>query len=117
MVVDLKTTVDASEGAFARSANTYRYFVQDPWYCDVIRTAIGEAPSHFVFLAIEKDWPHAIGIYFLDDEDVDRGRKTGRRDLHRIIQWRDAQDWPDYATHPKPIALPIWARQQIDMEI
>ena len=112
LVVDVKTTDDASPSAFARSVGNYRYHVQDAWYSDVMKAAVGEPPSHFVFIAVEKEWPHAIGVYFLSDEDRATGRSLARRDLTRILQCRSAGIWPDFASEPVELRLPAWARNQ-----
>jgi len=116
MVVDLKTTEDASPDAFAGSLRKYRYFVQEPWYRDTIKLAVGEAPQRFVFVAVEKKWPHAIGVYFVPEEDVGRGRAVARRDLLRIHQHKQSNTWPDYGMTPVALPLPDWSRRAIDNE-
>jgi len=108
MIVDVKTTDDASPNGFGKSAANFRYPLQVAWYHDVLDAAFGEHPPHWVFLAVEKEPPYAIGIYFVEPEDVQRARLAGRRDLARIISHRRAGHWPDYGAEALPLSLPTW---------
>lgn len=113
MIVDLKSTEDASEDGFARSAANYRYWVQAPWYQDVFRQAFGDAPPWWAFLAVEKKPPYKIGIYYPQPDDVEIGLRVARRDLLRILECRRTGLWPDYATEIKPLVLPGWYKNRI----
>jgi hypothetical protein len=110
-VVDIKTTDDASPDAFGKSAANYGYDVGSAWYSDVLEAHYGRAPEHFVFIAVEKPEPHAIGIYFVEPEVMAAGRVIARRNFHRILEWRAANNWPDYGINPMPLRLPAWARR------
>lgn len=108
MIVDVKSTEDASPDGFAKSAANFRYPVQTAWYHDVMDSAFGEHPEHWVFMAVEKKPPYAIGLYFAQREDVARARLAARRDFMRIVEARRADHWPDYGTEALPLALPAW---------
>lgn len=108
MIVDVKSTEDASPGGFGKSAANYRYPLQTAWYQDVLDACVGEHPEHWVFLAFEKEPPYAIGVYFADPVDVQRARVAGRRDLQRIVEHKRAGVWPDYGTEALPLQLPTW---------
>ena len=53
IVLDLKTTIDASEKGFAKSVRQYGYLFQAAWYMTALRQ-MGERPKQFVFLVVEK---------------------------------------------------------------
>ncbi len=108
IMVDLKSTVDASPEGFARSIVNFRYFMQPAWYGDVMRAAGYTAPKHFVFIAVEKEPPYAVGVYYATPEIFDIGREQSRYDLDLIAQCHKAGEWPDYAVKAKPIELPAW---------
>lgn len=63
-VIDLKTTKDASPRGFAREIARYGYDLQAAHYIRTLR-AHGEEARHFVFIAVETEPPHAIGIHML----------------------------------------------------
>lgn len=115
LIADLKSTDDASPSAFAKSVHNYRYHVQEAWYRhEVLADLYGEAPPNWVFVAVEKTPPYVIGIYELEEEDVDRGHRLARRDLNTLLECRRTGFWPDYAMQPRTLALPGWARHEAD---
>lgn len=114
LVVDVKSTEDASPQGFMRSVMNYRYHVQVPWYLDVIDGAMGVHHAlDWVFLAVEKSPPYAVGLYRLPLQLVQAARRIARRDLERIAMARAADSWPGY-THAGVIELepPAWAMRQ-----
>lgn len=110
MIVDLKTTEDASPDGFGKSSANFRYPVQTAWYHRVLDSVYGEHPEQWVFLAVEKKPPYAIGIYFMEHDLVTRAAIAAQRDLMRIIEHKRAGVWPDYGMEPQPLAVPAWAK-------
>lgn len=108
IVVDVKTTDDASPEGFAKSIANWRYDVQDPFYRDGIKAATGRSLKGFVFLAVEKKAPHAVGVYVLDAESVELGRLQYRADLDRYAECKAANQWPGYGDKIQTISLPKW---------
>lgn len=108
MIVDVKSTDDASPSGFGRSAANYRYPVQVAWYQHVLAMAYGEHPPHWVFLAFEKEPPYAIGVYYAEPDDVARAAIAARDDLNRIVECRRSNVWNDYGTEALPLSLPKW---------
>lgn len=107
-IIDVKTTDDASPSGFGKSAANYRYPVQVAWYWRVMEAAFGQHPPHWIFLAVEKNPPFALGIYFPDRADVQRAALAAQRDFMRIVDHRRANHWPDYGTEALPLTLPAW---------
>ena len=66
LILDLKTTVDASPKGFQRSVANYRYFVQASHYLDVVEGATGTRPQAFLFVAVEKTRPFSTAVYMAD---------------------------------------------------
>jgi len=110
MIVDLKTTEDASPNGFGKSAANFRYPIQTAWYNGVLDAAFGEHPETWVFLAVEKKPPYAVGIYFMEPDTLARAEIAARRDFLRIVEHRRSGDWPDYGATPMPLALPGWSK-------
>lgn len=111
LMVDVKSTEDASPEGFGKHAANFRYHVQGAWYPHVV-AQLGIDVANFVFIAIEKTKPNAIGVYFLEPEDAKMGMIEARRDLDAILDYRQRKYWPDYAEQPSPLKLPSWKRQQ-----
>jgi exodeoxyribonuclease VIII len=108
VIVDVKTTDDASPEGFAKSIANWRYDVQDPYYRDGIKLATGRTVKAFVFLAVEKKFPHAVGCYVLDQESIELGRAQYRADLNRFHECRVSANWPGYGDKIQTITLPAW---------
>lgn len=109
MAVDVKSTEDASPAGFGKSAANFRYFLQPPWYFDVLDILYGETPKHWAFLAFEKKPPYAIGVYYATEDLMALGREVARRDFMRIVECKKAGTWEDYGVEPLPLELPRWA--------
>ena len=109
LLIDLKTTQDASPAGFAKSCATFRYHVQAAWYLDAYQKAAGDLPLGFIFIAVEKTPPYAVALYELDAEAVDLGRALARRDLARYANAREFGVWPGYSEAIQPLSLPKWA--------
>ncbi|HEX7906737.1 MAG TPA: PD-(D/E)XK nuclease-like domain-containing protein [Paraburkholderia sp.] len=111
LAVDLKSTKNASRTGFARDAANFRYDIAPAWYFDVLRQLYGEVPKHWVWLAIEKEPPFAIGIYYARPADVARAHECARRDFNRIVTAKKENHWPDYGQEALPLDFPSWMKR------
>jgi hypothetical protein len=68
-IADVKTTEDASIEAFSKTIAQYGYAQQAAYYMDLL------GASHFVFIAVEKTAPYAVGVYCLDAASIAVGRE------------------------------------------
>ena len=74
IIVDLKTTEDASIIEFGKSVWNYRYHVQAAFYQDVAES-VGLKIEKFYFVAIEKKAPYCVAVYEIDEDAVNIGRR------------------------------------------
>jgi len=102
-VVDLKTTTDASPRGFAKSCATFRYHVQASHYLS------GLPAERFVFIAVEKTYPYAVGVYQLDAEAMTVGAELRRQNMQTISDCMAINEWPGYSQGIEPLSLPKWA--------
>jgi len=107
-IVDLKTTTDASGDTFARSVAQYRYHVQQAHYLQ------SHIADRFIFLAVEKHFPYAVGVYELDADAVAVGEQLRQSNLQAIANCKDAQAWPGYTDQIQTLSLPRWAQHTND---
>ena len=114
MIVDLKTTEDASPKAFQQSIAKWRYHVQAAWYLDGIEKATGKRPEQFIFIAVEKKPPYACAVYVADPQMVEIGGQTARADLDKLNLCKAADNWPGYSDQVEVINLPPWMRPKAD---
>lgn len=103
MLVDLKTTEDASPEGFARSIANYRYHVQAAFYMQ------GTGATRFLFVAVEKKPPYAVAVYELDADSLDVGHALRMRDLTTYASCIQERRWPGYSDRIETLSLPGWA--------
>jgi exodeoxyribonuclease VIII len=114
LIVDLKTTEDASPAGFSKSIAAYRYHVQAAHYLTGVERATGRRPEQFIFICVEKKAPHAVAVYAADAEMVAAGQVTAARDMLLLAECRDADYWPAYSDQIETISLPAWMRPRAD---
>lgn len=111
ILLDLKTTQNASPDDFARSVAKYRYDVQAAWYSDGYALASGREVLAFVFVAVESEYPHAASAVMLDPDSIDAGRSKYRRNLATYRACMESGEWPAYGLGIQTIELPKWAKE------
>jgi exodeoxyribonuclease VIII len=65
VLIDLKTTKDASYLGFQRAIADYKYHLQAAFYSEAYRQNTGRN-ALFTFIAVENTPPYAVGIYTID---------------------------------------------------
>ena len=104
LLVDVKTTPDLKK--FNYSVDDYRYYVQDPWYCDGVSRFTGE-PVRMEFLAIQKTIEigrYPVMVCKLPTEAIEYGRAQYREELNRYAEFLQL------GTEPETQELPMHYR-------
>lgn len=110
ILLDLKTTSDASPEQFARSVWNFGYHRQDAWYSRGYELASGEAVAAFVFGVVTSDYPFIAVPYMLDDAAKAIGAEQCRDLLATYAQCKAAGYWPAYGSGVQLLSLPAWAK-------
>ena len=108
IVVDLKTTRDASPRGFRHSITSFRYHVQSGWYLHGVAESTGKRPDQFIFICVETTAPYAVAVYAADAEMIERGYQQAMDDLGKLAVCKAADNWPSYSDQIEPISLPAW---------
>lgn len=116
LIVDLKTTGDATKHTWLKRAMDMGYHVQDAWYSDGWALADGGDVDTFLFLVIERDPPYAHAIYELGLSERDLGRRIARKALERYATCLKANDWPGHENGVQVMTFPegVFARESYD---
>ena len=104
MVLDLKTTIDASPEEFTYSVRKYGYLFQAAFYMTGLR-AMGERPKQFVFLVVEKSAPYATACYTLDNADIEREVPKVLEACKIYGECLRTDVWPGYSDDIKTLDL------------
>lgn len=112
-IVDVKTTVDASDYAFERTIFRYGYHGQGAMYLDGANEV--DLPAEkYVILAVEKKEPFESSVFRLNEAAIDAGRLLLRSLLVRYAWCKKKGVWPGYPDRVREIALPDWAWKATD---
>ena len=110
ILLDLKTTKDASPDDFGRSVWRYGYHRQAAHYSAGYAAASGADVAAFVFGAVTADYPHLAVPYMLADEDMAAGESSRRTLLEQYAQCQRTNTWPAYGSGVLTINRPAWAK-------
>jgi exodeoxyribonuclease VIII len=111
-VTDLKSTLDASKDAFAKTILFYGYDVQAAFNLDMSKW-LGIPKDYFLFIAVEKEPPYAVAMYELDQESIEIGRNKYRRWISLVDHCIKTNEWPGYDPDITRISLPEWSKRQL----
>ena len=115
IIVDVKTTADASTDAFIRSAINYGYDMQSAMYSDGVEKNIGKKPL-FVFIAVEKEPPYAVNILQADELMLRRGYDLFREYIGIYHDCKVSGNWYGYLGRLNQInnlALPSYLAKEV----
>jgi len=102
ILVDVKTTDDATPEGFSRTVGSFGYHIQAAHYM-----AMTGADS-FVFVAVERKAPYAVAIYKLDAEWLQAGANLRRKAISTLHECRALDSWPAYPTATQTLSCPKW---------
>lgn len=108
LIIDIKTSKDASPGPFARTAASLYYHFQAAFYLDGVSLATGRELKDFVFLVIEPEPPFGVALYCLDLQAIEAGRLLYRHALSLVKQCEEDGIYGAYPQGLKTLSLPSW---------
>lgn len=110
LIVDLKTTDNASYTRFNRTIVNFGYHISAAMYCDgFMRLYETEQAPAYIWLVGERDAPYAVIAYSPNFETMQKGDDKKREALQLIADCIAANEWPAYSTDVLDINLPAWA--------
>ena len=116
VIVDLKSTTDASTEAFTKSAVNYGYDLQSAMYSNGAEANLGQKPL-FVFIAVEKDPPYAVNILQADELLIRRGHGLYRSLMDTYHECKMSGNWYGYLgknNQVNTLALPSWLARELE---
>jgi len=103
MIIDLKTTDNASPQAFKYSILNYGYHVQAAMLIDgqnyinnLSENKINQ--NNFIIIAVEKKPPYAVAVYILDPATIEKGREIYKSTLIEYKKCLEENRWSSYPT-------------------
>lgn len=116
IIIDLKTTLDASENEFKKSIFNFGYDRQAAFYVHGCET-LGIKITDYLLIAVEKEPPYALRTYRVLDEVIQEAKKENEKLLSIYAECLKNNSWPSYPNFITDIGLPTWAKKQIERSI
>jgi hypothetical protein len=112
LIVDVKTTSDASPAEFSKSVVNYGYHRQAAMYLELCQQAYGMA-DRFVFVVVKTAPPYEVAVYELNYPSVMQGRTELLELLDEHKRRSESGDWSaDWQKGVIELPLPRWYRDQ-----
>jgi len=107
--IDLKSTEDASQRAFARSCGQYNYIKRAAFYLRGLSQVTGYPHTEFYFIAVEKKAPYGTMVYQVPRVYLDIAAEE--LDALIALYGRCIKDdlWPGYLPEVEQLTMPAWA--------
>lgn len=115
LILDVKTTTDASQKEFSRNAYNLGYHIQAALYVRAAEVAFNTAGTPFIFLAAEKEAPFGVVAYRAGNAMLDAGKREYTRLLKLYLNCRTSNVWPCYDQSIQTLELPTWAKENYDV--
>jgi len=95
IIVDLKTTKDASPRKFAWSCVDFGYY----WQAATLKLAlesIGQEMTQFIIICVENSPPYATAIYVMEEDAINQAVSDLERWYLAIAACQESKTWPAY---------------------
>lgn len=111
MIVDIKTTRDATEEGFARQALSLGYHIQAHSYWQAIELLTGRPPDIYAIICVHNAWPYEVAVYLLSADWIELGRDLTIETLADIGRLeRKSHLWGvEHDGRARVLQLPRWA--------
>lgn len=96
IIADVKTCTSARPEDFWRTVLDYGYHTSAAWYLDVFSDALRTEVKTFIWIAIEKVPPYAIGFYVADEKVLQIGRDQCKKAVEIYRNCEKTGEWPGY---------------------
>jgi hypothetical protein len=113
LIIDVKTTSDASPTGFAKSIASFGYARQASLYRDAVAYEHG-VDCRFLFAVVCTSAPHEVACYELTEEAMFAGQQEAVGLLDELRARIESDNWlPAWSSGVVPIGLPRWYKHEI----
>jgi RecB family exonuclease len=109
MILDLKTTDDASPSVFQKKSFSMGYHIQAAFYTDLVKKVLDADNVEFIFCAMERRRPHGIALYKASEDMIEIGRTQYKKALKELSFCKSKDLFPGYDSNIIDLSLPGWA--------
>jgi exodeoxyribonuclease VIII len=117
VIVDLKSALSAQPHVWQRKAFDFRYHVQAAFYSYGYKECFGQWPKEFVFVVVEKAWPHCVLVARAGPDFIEAGMQEMRENLAGLQHCTRHNIWPSYnAERVLELGVPSYKRKLYNLD-
>ncbi|CAB5194983.1 Putative exodeoxyribonuclease 8, PDDEXK-like domain containing protein [uncultured Caudovirales phage] len=106
---DVKTCQDASPEGFSKQIANFQYHIQAAHYAMGFKRLTGTPLEQFVFIAVESEMPHMVGIYALSADSLRAGAFAMKKAADNYDLFLSQKIAKSYNADAEEISIPSWA--------
>jgi len=119
-MADLKAQHTANPREWPRTAFGLGYHLRAAWYLDGCEIVTGKRPEHYWFVVVEREPPHCISVFQLDERAIEWGRLFARRAIQILAKCIERDECPGYRDPQHPdrdraftVSIPTFGEYQL----
>jgi hypothetical protein len=113
VLVDLKTTQNASPRIFASQIAKFGYHISLAFYSIGIKEITGSEPDICALLAVEKEAPFVCSLFTVDKQSLQTAKAWVYHGLSILKSCIEKDKWPSYQSgNAEEISIPEWSHLQ-----
>ncbi len=109
IIVDLKTTKDASPKGFMRAVIEYKYALQAAYYLETANLIEPNKYYSWLWIAVENEPPYAVAVYQLDESSLLLTQTLMHKALNKYLSFTTNNNWEGYDHFIQSITLPAYS--------
>lgn len=114
LVLDIKSTTDASLKGFDYAIRDYSYYVKAAFYLAGASALLGRPVEHYSWIAVEKAPPYDIAVYNMCPIYAEAGKKEFEELMQKLDRCLEKNEWPGYqGEESEYTSPPEWFTNQV----
>lgn len=114
ILVDLKTTRDASAEEFERTCANFHYEMSAAFSSWGYELTTGVRPVAYVFVVVETTPPYKTACYLLDEESENIGHRLCLKALEKLDECIEFDEWPGLPETTQIVGLPAYIKRKYE---
>lgn len=111
VIVDLKSTSDASAQAFQSAMSSFKYHWQTAWYLRGLSAISGRKELEFVHIVVETSAPFGVNVFAIDAPSLYKANEDIEKLLSIYAEAEHTGQWDSYPIGIQSLSIRPWEFQ------
>lgn len=114
ILIDIKTVGSAAPTFLKRRVQDGGWFMQAPWYCEVIERVDGKPAAGYCWIIAEQEPPHAVVVRKPPEVALIHGDRLNKQAWSIFTRCVERNEWPAYGDEIEDLGLPDFAYYRLE---